>query len=417
MNNKDNKNVNESSKKEEDSSVNNYSLTDEFTRKNLELLKPKINLVDSDKDNNLDMFCYTRCNDEDSNLIKQCRGVVFNGEKIVLKAFPYNKELNNQEDDKIKETIENMDDWEFYESHEGSLIRVFNFNKKWYVSTHRKLDAFKSKWSSKTSFGEFFKNGLIFEEKTNETFSDAIEKGNDDDIISRFQKILDENKQYMFLITNNEDNRIVCQAPENTIIYHVGTFIDGKLDLSSDIPLKSPKKLEFKNHEEMCYYIQKMDYKTHQGVIAFNKNTNTQVKLLNIDYQHLFNARGNEPSIKYRYLQIRMFPEVVRNLEYLYPYMLRIFDDYEHYLFEIAKIIYEAYVRRYIHKEYVTLPKEEFNVMKECHNQYINNKSKNKISLERVIIIMNNQNATSLNKMIRRYKLDLYKKEKNKNIE
>ena len=44
-------------------------------------------------------------------------------------------------------------------------------------------------------------------------------------IFWKFINSLDQSKQYMFLILNNYDNRIVCQAPENPVTYHVGIVI------------------------------------------------------------------------------------------------------------------------------------------------------------------------------------------------
>ena len=50
----------------------------EFNRSNIEANKEYVNLVDSDEENKLDMFCYVKCDDSYNDLIKQCRGVVFN---------------------------------------------------------------------------------------------------------------------------------------------------------------------------------------------------------------------------------------------------------------------------------------------------------------------------------------------------
>ncbi len=38
---------------------------------------------------------------------------------------------------------------------EGTLIRIFYFNDKWIITTHRKLDAFKSKWGSENHWRHF----------------------------------------------------------------------------------------------------------------------------------------------------------------------------------------------------------------------------------------------------------------------
>ena len=199
-----------------------------------------------------------------------------------MKAFPYTSEYNHTEIDTIKRQIGNFRDWTFYESHEGALLRMFNFNGKWYISTHRKLDAFRSKWASRDSFGTLFKAALSSVEEVNELFRNSLPQG--DDIIERFQSILDKNKHYMFLVHNNKDNRIVCSSPDRPTVYHVGTFFEGNLIMTENVNIPSPKKLGFLNSDELLNYVNKTSYKNLQGVIGFT-NDNRQLKIVHEDYQ------------------------------------------------------------------------------------------------------------------------------------
>ena len=239
----------------------------DFNRSNIEKLD-SVNLVDSDEVNGLDMFCYAKCNNNDSEIIKQCRGVVFNGNNIVMKAFPYTVEFNHTELDGIK-MLDSFDEWVFYESQEGALIRMFYFNEKWFVSTHRKLDAFRSKWASRDSFGSSFLSALSSEEENNPSFKEGLSKGPEGTIFERFEMTLDKEKQYMFLVRNNKDNRIVCSEPDRPTVYHVGTFVNGSLVFTEDINIPSPKKLKLKNKEELQSYVESLSYKDYQGVIGF----------------------------------------------------------------------------------------------------------------------------------------------------
>ena len=54
------------------------------------------------------------------------------------------------------------------------------------------------------------------------------------------------------------------------------------------------------------------------GIIAF-QSPEKQFKATTAEYSELFNARGNEPSVKFRYLQVRMNGDVRDALYYLYP--------------------------------------------------------------------------------------------------
>ena len=375
----------------------------EFNRSNIEANKEYVNLVDSDEENKLDMFCYVKCDDSDNDLIKQCRGVVFNGDNLILKAFPYTKEYNHTETDELAITLNNFNDWKFYESHEGALVRMFYFNDKWFLTTHRKLNAFRSKWASNESFGTSFKNALSAEEEINPTFKNALPKG--DNILERFQSTLDVKKNYMFLIRNTVDNRIVCSAPESYTVYHVGTFVDGVLFMNENVNLSTPKELIFNNIDELQSYVSNISYKDLQGIIGFSKD-NKQVKILTKDYQDLFQARGNEPSIKFRYLQVRMNRRLVNMLEHLYPNLIETFEEYENTLYDIARSIYRAYVQRFIKKCYVTVPREEFAIIRECHTWHLSNRAENRISIDQMVIVMNQQSPTHLNHMIRRFKLE-----------
>ena len=375
----------------------------EFNRANIEALGNHVHLVDSDEGSKVDMFCYVKCREEDNELLKQCRGVVFSGNDLVMKAFPYTSEFNHTELDEINAALGEFKDWSFYESHEGACVRMFHHAGKWFVSTNRKLNAFRSKWASRESFGTSFKNALTDEEEHNPEFKAGLPEG--ENILERFQSTLDVSKQYMFLIRNTKDNRIVCGAPDRATVYHVGTFVDGVLVMTENVGLPFPTKLTFLNVDELQAHVEKVSYRDLQGVIGFT-DKNKQVKILHKYYQDLFRARGNEPSIKFRYLQVRMNSRFADMLYHLYPDMAKTFDEYENILFDIARSIYRAYVQRFIKKRYVTVPREEFAVIRECHSWHLADRTENRISLDRVVQMMNQQSPTHLNHMIRRFKLE-----------
>jgi hypothetical protein len=140
-------------------------------------------------------------------------------------------------------------------------------------------------------------------------------------------------------------------------------------------------------------------------VIVFTEN-NQQYKVMRDDYLELFNARGNEPSIKFRYLQVRMNRRQREMLYYLYPNMINDMEEYENIIYEIAKSIYQAYVNRFIKKEHVTVSREKFSVVRECHEWHQFDRSTNRVTLNKVIDILNNQCPTNINKMIRQFRTE-----------
>ena len=54
----------------------------------------------------------------------------------------------------------------------------------------------------------------------------------------------------------------------------------------------------------------------------------------------------------------------------------------------------------------MTLPPEEYKIMSQAHEWYLQNKTTNKITYNKIIDIMNSQEPTKLNRIIRNIKLD-----------
>ena len=89
-------------------------------------------------------------------------------------------------------------------------------------------------------------------------------------------------------------------------------------------------------------------------------------------------------------------------LHYLYPEYKNSFADYENYIYDIARDITKSYVERFIKKNYVTVPVEEFQVIRECHTWHLLDRLENKININKVIDILNTQPPTNINRMIRK---------------
>ena len=386
--------------------IQQMSQNNEITRNKVESEKG-LKMVDKD-DEGLELFSY----EQDADLsvstsiefVHQCRGVIFHNETVVMKSFPKTVEYNCKNVEDVANSLESVfSECTFFRSEEGTLIRVFNFNGKWYISTHRKLDSFKSRWSSKDSFGMSFEKAINHEFDTNERFNQTLSSVSGETVLDKFKQFLDMQKQYMFLVRNTAENRIVCLAPKNPTVYHVGTFINGVVDLDDNIFITKPEKLFFREVRDLCVHVNNdIDYNHHQGVIVFAPN-NKQYKIVNDDYQTLFNIRGNEPSIKFRYLQVRMNRRDLEGLFFLYPEMAEKFDEYENILYNISGKIHNAYIQRFIKKIHTVVPPEELHVIKACHGWHVEDRKDRKVTRNKVIEFLNLQNPTKLNKMIRTY--------------
>lgn len=339
------------------------------------------------------------------------KGIVYSGNTCVMPAFPRVCDVP-ETTITSRFTDEQVSNATFLEHQEGALVRVYHDGRDWRVSTQRKIDAFKSRWSSKQSFGENWVEALISEQVVNDQYAKMV--GEDGSPAGRLFKTLDTNNQYLFIVRNTEDNRIVCMAPERPTLYHVGTFKKGRLDITDNIGITKPTQHSFQSAKDLCDAVSSLDCKTRSGFMAWfpDGNNGKWYKIQSTAYIHLEKIRGNEPSLKFRYLQLRLEPEKVDALYDLYPHHAHVFNEYEDTLFDIARHIHTAYVNRFIRREYVSLEREFFGVMRLCHEWHKEDRQYNRVDLDKVIEVMNTRHDHVLNKMIR-----MFKKLKNENAD
>jgi hypothetical protein len=399
--------------------------TDSPQRKVIEKLTDFIKATDVDEQTGLTNFCYVndlKQEDEqfqtNKDLIHGCRGVVFDGQKIVMKAFSHTDEYTQAEMGIVADRFatigggdvkNGMEMCRIYEAHEGALIRMFNFKGTWFTTTHRKLNAFKSKWGGSESYGSIFKNALKHQISVNKELSDSLSdtSGN---FFDSFQSGLDPKNQYMFLVRNTNENRLVSIAPDSPTMYHVGTFINGKLDMDVDIKVYKPPSYKFDTVESLQEHLGYVQPAYTPGVIVFCPD-NTQFRVSSNVYKNMFDVRGNQPSVKFRYLQVRTDNAYNNTIRVMYPDNVSEFDEYEQFIHEISKKIHTAYMNRFIHKQYVSVPVGEYQVIRIAHGWFLADREKRRVTINVIRDIVNEQKATSLNLMIKKHKHDIFTKE------
>jgi hypothetical protein len=349
----------------------------------IEQMKEFVEMTDSN--DNLRVFSYKHCNNTTDEKVKKCRGLVFKGEQQLFRSLGFTPEYTENDRDFLSNI--NFDKVTFFKAEEGTLIRVFHEEdeNKWYVSTHRKLNAFNSRWGgSQDSFGDIFVKSL------KQTF------GQDYDL-ETFLGTLNKKNVYLFLIRNTEQNRIVSRAPEEGFtVYHVCTLVDGDIyDTTLDVGVKRPENLSFTNIEDLMLYVNSVDPFKGQGVIGFYED-GSQFKVLNGQYQLFSHVRGNESSVMFRYLQVRSNPTYVKLMYELYPEKVTQFANYENAIFQIAKNIHFAYMERFVNKKHVVVSKEEYKIVSECHGWHISDRQNNKVSLNVVLSTLSQPRFVSL---------------------
>lgn len=369
----------------------------------------EIEKVDSEESSGLEMFSYKEGTTETSSEIaRQTRGIVYKEDKIIMKTFGYTPEFSEHQSEQINSYLAETDlsTCKIFESREGALIRVFFDTNKWYITTHRKLDAFRSKWSSKESFGSIFERSLVYRYSTNPEFQNFIGlqgATNPETILELFLNKLDKSLVHTFLISNTEENRIVCNSPLQPVSNYVGSFSpDGNTYTFINNFVETPREMTFSSVTEMCEYVNGVNPRLVQGVIVITP-TLKYFKVINNQYRLMYELRGNCSSIKFRYLQLRTNGAKITSFLSLYPLYQNDFIEYENILSQISKRIHQAYIARFIHKQYARVTPDEYRVIRECHGQHITNRSYI-VTAERIKESLNKQSPVTLNRMIKEFK-------------
>ncbi len=261
----------------------------------------------------------------------------------VCKSFPFTPE--------VSEAPENIR--EAYWSEEGTVLRVFWNNERWYISSHRLIDCTSRKWSSKRTFGELF-----------------------DDCISREQlsSVLDKNFVYVFLLQHPE-NRIVSTF-ETPRLLHVQTLrSNGEILEETKVFLEHPNIAcpEKVNLEGNLSEMAQNPPRGKNGIL-FSLEDGNYAKIVSKEYTRKRNIRGNEPNLCLRYLNLSKLEtkEDSEELLRMFPEKRREISEVQEDVASLNSYLYSLYRQRYISKENIILPKDEHNIIKFTRDKVYN---------------------------------------------
>ena len=343
------------------------------------------------------LYHYKSCSDDDSDKLKQIRGIVFDLQgNLVMRGFPFSKEIVKSFDDETVKFIQTLidDKYSFLNSYEGTILRVFFHKDKWFVSTHKRLNADESRWAGQLSFGQQFRDALRKLHLEEEMF---------------FQG-LDKTKQYMFLLTPTEETRIVACAPSP--LYHVGTFVDFHLKIDENVAgVPQPEYLNFADPKDLLLYVSMTDFRKLQGVIAVHEEKGF-VKIVSEPYEEFAKLRGNKSNILLRYLELRKAVYDARDedshtravieyqkFQFLYFDKQMMFHALESKINNIIRLIHSAYIKRYVKREFAIVPQEMYHILKACHSLFVE-KLASKITVQIVFNLINAESVESLWRML-----------------
>lgn len=292
-----------------------------------------------------------------------------------------------------------------YEAIEGTLIRVYQFEDQWHLSTSSRLDAYACSWSAPMTFGDQFEEYV------------SIISGVPLDV---FLCSLDPQLKYFFILPTEDTNRIGKYPDPSEVekIYLVGLqdqtnrLFWGEslqaLELDKNI-WTFPDRVQIDgSFERLLHLMQTSEknyifYESSEGIEGVEEILKI-VKCCTDEYASRVHIRNNEADIILRYLQLQVGKDVDANLIHYFQCM------YPEYPFEqiieegIAKAtrhIHKKYISRFIRKEYVNVQKNYFEIMQLCHENF--KRSKIKITASSVKEIILKQEPSKIISLIRNF--------------
>lgn len=342
------------------------------------------------------LVCF--CSDNPPNNFEesQIRGCVFDGDKLIFKSLGYPFDIKGEYLPQLPIVTSVCTP-----IYEGTIIRMFYHGGKWYTTTHRKLDASRSKWGNEVSFGELFA----------QTVENVLNIGVDELKANH----LDTNFGYIFLIGTTEITRIVSPAKSRLML--LSLIDENQNDIIYTNPDKIPKiltgvvskKLQFDNLREVKNFVDDLLYPFDSEIGVHIQIGDISFKIMNEHYVELSLLRQNLPSIMFAYLHNVFDENKQRKFRNLYPKFEREFDFYDKEISDICKDLYYKYLKKYVPTYKVTtindnndtissFTENEKNILKEIHNVYL--ETRNIITKNDILPIIKNLKISMLNKII-----------------
>lgn len=310
-----------------------------------------IGILKTDSDGPVSLYCYKKNVDREE--VKQCRGLVYCNDELVFRGRPFVQEYSKEEMTEIPQMP--MNELRFFRWREGTVIRVLFVNNKWVISTHRRLNAFKSKWGDSPSFGELFEQSLSCP-------------------LNEFLDSLDKKKQYVFLLESSSQTRRIAKANDPPRIFHLDTFVSlTETDPNDDIGLPKLEQVFPSSIEDAFELVESQDPLECQGILAVSTTSLDHFRLVSSIFSVYNQVRGNTPNILIRYLELVKLKceKSLNTLVFLYPEKEKEFQALRESLSRLIRKIHSEYIQRHIRRNFTMLDPSIHFIIKKCHSRYL----------------------------------------------
>ncbi len=293
-------------------------------------------------------------------------------EKSTLKviATQFNNIIYNTDAISILNNLENFDNVDIYECYEGTLIVVFYYNNKWYITTRRCLESNKSIWSNNMSYYDLFNEARKFDfDKLNKKY------------FYQFVLIHHKNRNiidYSYLYEQDYKELVHIMTVDIDTMIEIDYFIDGCI---------YPTKYNFKTTDEMLNKLNEISENdknskriTSEGfVIKLNKFTTmkTQTDI----YKHLFEMKPNNSNLYQIFVELYKNDNLNGFIEYFVDdpmFVIRkIHNSFKTICEEVLKLYYITRNKKN-DKIYNSLKPSYKKMLYDIHGEYIRLKNLNK---------------------------------------
>lgn len=219
------------------------------------------NLIIKD-DGNFTILKYSQIDSDFNNeIVRECRGLIIDNNLNPV-CIPFFKFGN------YGESYADLIDWEtakVEEKIDGSLIKVWNYNNKWNVST----------------------NGIIFAENAPLRNDEIVKTSKFDNFLELFNAASESsglnmaslNPQYTYMFELVSPHNRVVVPYESIDIYHIGTRDNVSLEeIESDIGIKKPKTYDCNRLEDLIEMASYLRYCEEGYVVKDSKYKRIKVK-------------------------------------------------------------------------------------------------------------------------------------------
>jgi hypothetical protein len=255
---------------------------------------------------NFIMFNYNQIESDFYNpLVRECRGIILDEETLEIVCMGFSKFFNHGE---VHADQINWNTARVQEKIDGSIIKLYNYNNEWNVSTNGTIDARDAGLEDISKYNSYY-----------DLFMQAV-----DNAEFNFDT-LDNNYTYIFELVS-PFNRVVVPHREIKIV-HTGTRNNKTLqEVNLNIGIDKPKEYGFKSIEECIRIASDLPF-IEEGYVVVDNNWN-RVKIKSPAYVAVHHLKNNGVVTKKRVLELILKNEQEEFLGY-YPEYTEIFNEVE----------------------------------------------------------------------------------------